>query len=90
MCELSVDWKQRSEQNERDRNRCDDWNDRAELWVQNEMTNGHKIENWVQNEMTNGQKIENWFQNEIGHKIEKWVQSERMNDHIEKIGFRTS
>ena len=71
MCELSVDdGKQRSEQNERDRNRCDDWHDRAELGVQNEMTNGQKIENWVQNEMTNG------------HKIEKWVQSERVNDHM--------
>ena len=35
---------QRNEQNEVDRNRCDDWNDRAEKWVQNEMTDGYEIE----------------------------------------------
>ena len=33
MCELSVDdGEQRSEQNEGDRNRCDDWKDRAEIF----------------------------------------------------------
>ena len=57
MCELSVDGgEQQSEQNEVDRNRCDDWNDRAETWVQNEMTNGHIIESWGQNELTDGHK----------------------------------
>ena len=64
MCEFSVDGgEQENEQGEVDRNRCDDWNDRAEMWVQNEVTNGHKIENWAQN-------IENWVQNELtdGHK----------------------
>ena len=44
--------------NEVDRNRCDDWNDRAEKWVQNEMTNDHKIESKVQNEMTDGYEID--------------------------------
>ena len=35
MCELSVDdGQQRGEQNAVDRNRRDDWNDRAETWVQ--------------------------------------------------------
>ena len=73
VCELSVDdGEQRSEQNEVDRNRCDDWNDRAETWVQNEMTNGHKFENWVQNEMTNGHKFENWVQNEMMHGHKRW------------------
>ena len=43
MCEVSVDdGEQRSEQNEGDTNRCDDRNDKAENWVQNEMTDGHK------------------------------------------------
>ena len=43
MCEVSVDdGEQRSEQNEGDRNRCDDRNNKAENWVQNEMTDGHK------------------------------------------------
>ena len=70
-CELSVDdGEPQNEQDEVYRNRCDDWNDRAEAWVQNEMTDGHTIENWVQNEMTNGHKLENWAQNEVtdGHK----------------------
>ena len=44
MCELSVDdGKQQTEQDKVDRNRRDDWNDRAETLVQNEMTNRHKI-----------------------------------------------
>ena len=59
-----------NEQNEGDRDVCDDWNDRTENRVQNEITNGHKIENWIQNEMTNSHKVENWVQNEMmnGHK----------------------
>ena len=57
MCELSVDDReQQSGQYEVDRNRCDDWNDRAENWAQNEITNGHQIENWVQDELTDGDK----------------------------------
>ena len=43
MCELSVDdGEQRSD--EVGRNRIDDWNDRAEHWVQNEVMNDHKFE----------------------------------------------
>ena len=38
--------------------------------VQNEMTNGHKIENRFQNEMMNDHKIENWVQNELTDSIE--------------------
>ena len=34
-----VSSEQRSEQNEGDRNRCDDWSERAETWVQNELMN---------------------------------------------------
>ena len=42
-CEMSViDGEQQSEQNDGDRYLCDDWNDRAENWVQNELTDGHK------------------------------------------------
>ena len=55
MCEMSVDdGEQRCEQNTVDRNRCGDWNDRAETWVWNKMKNDHKFENWVQNELTDG------------------------------------
>ena len=44
MCELLVDdGKQQIQQDKVDRNRRDDWNDRAETLVQNVMTNGHKI-----------------------------------------------
>ena len=67
VCELSVDdGEQQSEQIEGDRNRCDNGNDRAENWVQNEMTNGHKIgtswgtnwhKNWIQNKLTGGHNI---------------------------------
>ena len=38
MRELLVnDGEQQSEQNDGDRNQCDDWNDKTENWVQNEM-----------------------------------------------------
>ena len=66
MCELSVDDEERrSEQNEGGGNRCYNWNDLAENWVQNKMMNDHKIENWV--EMTDGHKswnksLDNLFQ----------------------------
>ena len=64
MCELSVnDGEQQSKQNEGDRNQCDDWNDIAENWVENEVMCGHKIENRVLNEMINDNKMENWVQN---------------------------
>ena len=71
MCELSADGEgQQSEQNDGDRNRCDDWNNRAENWIQNEMMGCRKIENGVQHEMMNDHKIENRFQMELtdGHK----------------------
>ena len=46
MCELSVDeGEQRNEQSEVDRSQSDDWNDRAEKWVQSEVTNAHRAEN---------------------------------------------
>ena len=49
MCELSVNvCEQQIEQNDGDRNRYDDWNNRAENWFENEMKNDHKIENRFQ------------------------------------------
>ena len=63
---MSVDDEgQQSEHKVGDRNLCEDWNDTAENWVQNEMVKDHKIENWVQNELTDGHKKlqqENWAQ----------------------------
>ena len=45
MCELSVgDERQQSEQDEGDKHWHDNWNTWDEHWVQNEMTDGHKIE----------------------------------------------
>ena len=77
MCELSVDdGEQQNEQDETDRNRCDDRNDTAETWVQNQMMNDHKIEIWVQNELTDGHKCWNhrsWYRN--------WIQSKSMDGH---------
>ena len=77
MCELSVaDGGQRCEQNEGDRDLCDDWNDRTENCVQNEMTSGHKTQNWVQNELTDD--IKSW-NNRIQHK--NWIQNKLMDCH---------
>ena len=59
MCELSVDdERQQREQDDGDKLWHDNWNKWDEHCVQNEMTNGHKIENWVHNEMTDSHKIE--------------------------------
>ena len=60
MCELLFDdGEHQLDQNEVDRKPCDDWNDRAETWVQNEMTNAHKSwkniiwhRNWIQRVVT--------------------------------------
>ena len=68
MCEMSVDdEEQQSEQSEVDRTRCDDWNDRAETCFQNEMTNGHKIENWIQSKLMDGHN--SWKKTEFGTEI---------------------
>ena len=89
MCELSVDdGEQRSEQNEVHRNRCDDWNDRAETWARNELTNGHKSWNntswytttWIQNKLTGGHNISN--RNWQG----TWVRNKLTSHSIESVG----
>ena len=60
MSELSVgDKRQQKEQDEGDKNWHDNWNTWDENWVQNEMTDGHKIE------LTDGHKSWN---NRIGYK----------------------
>ena len=51
---------QQIEQNDGNRNLCDDWNDKIDNWVQNEMTSGNKIDMRVQHEMMNDHKVENW------------------------------
>ena len=57
MCALSVnDGEQQCGHNDGDRNLCDDWKDRAENWVQNEMMYGHLIENGDQKELTDGRR----------------------------------
>ena len=65
MCELSVnDGKQQREHNDGDSNLRDDWNDKTENWVQNELTDGHTSWNnriWhrnrIQDKLTGGHNI---------------------------------
>ena len=71
ICELSVDdERQHSEQDEGNKNWHDNWNNWDENWVQNEMTDGYKIE------MTDGHRSWNnkiWYANWVQNKKDNWV-----------------
>ena len=89
MCVLSVeDEGQHSEQGDVDRNWHENWNNWEESWVQNEMTDGHKIELTDGHECWNSRIWDNNLDPEQDDGLSQDL--EQKLGHKYKNGFRTS